>query len=432
MNILIKNVDIITNDPILRTIINCNIGIRDGIIEFLSCMDNNFTDFKVDKVIEGKNKIAMPGLINTHTHSAMTLLRNFAGDKCLEDWLFNYIFKAEARLTPDDVYWGTLLGIAEMIKSGTTSFVDMYLFMDIVAQAASETGIRAVMTNSPVRLSTYKEEFQGTIDYYNRWNNSSNGRIKVFIEVHSVYLFNEILLQKAALLAKELNTGIVIHILETANEKERSLEMYGMNSAEVCEKTGIFDVPVIAAHCVHLTDNDIEIFKRKNVNVSHNPTSNLKLGSGIANIPKMIEKGINVCLGTDGAASNNNLNMFEEMNLAALIHKGVNMDPLLINTDTSIRLATVNGACALGFKNNLGIIKEGAKADIILIDTKAPHMNPITDLQSAIVYSTQASDVDTVIVDGDILMENRELKTIDLEKVIFNANKISNRILKGI
>lgn len=407
---------------------NGNIGIRDGIIDFIEPSDVVRVDFVADKVISGKHRLAMPGFVNAHTHTAMTLFRNYADDLSLEDWLFNKIFPAEAKLTGEDVYWGTMLGIAEMIKSGTTSFADMYIHMDCVAEAVKNTGIRANLTIGPLILNAGEmgravEDTDRCREYFKKWNNSSFGRIKVYLEVHSSYMFTEEYLKNAVALAKELKTGIHTHILETKNELETSVGKYGMNSAEEFDKCGIFDVPVIAAHCVHLSDRDIDILKRKNVNVAHNPTSNLKLGSGIARIPEMLKEDINIALGTDGAASNNNLNMFEEMNLAALIHKGVNMDPLLISANCAIKMATSNGAQAIGFGDVTGQIKEGMKADISIIDTDKLHLTPANNMISSIVYSCQGSDVDTVIVDGQILMEARELKTIDEELVKYKVKE---------
>lgn len=435
MNILLKNINIITADIENKFIKNGYIGIRDGLIEFITNSHNETNNFNAEKIIDGKNKLVMPGLVNTHTHCAMTLLRNFADDLALEEWLFKRVFPAESRLTSEDVYWGTLLGISEMIMSGTTTFADMYLHMDEVAKAVAGSGIRANLSKSPLRFNVGEksqtvDETDGCLEYYKNWNNSSNGRIKVYIEVHSAYLFDENSLKNSSDLAKELGTGIQIHLLETLREREESFKKYGVDAAEACLKCGIFDVPVIAAHCVHLSDIDIEILKLKNVNVAHNPTSNLKLASGIARIPYMIDKGINVALGTDGTASNNNLNMFEEMNLAALIHKGENRNPTLISAEQAISMATANGANAVGFGGEIGCIKKGMKADLIILDTDKPHFYPLNNPLSAVVYSAQGSDVKTVIIDGEIVMEKRELKTIDFEKVKWKVNAIADRILR--
>ncbi len=429
MNILIKNADVISGGECLN---NHNIGIKDGIIEFVNTTVESANNFRADKIIEGSNKIVMPGLINAHTHSPMTILRNYADDLALEEWLFKNILPTEALLKPEDIYWGAMLGIAEMIKSGTTCFADMYMHMDEVARAVTESGIRANLSRGPLVLNFRGRQgifvdSESCTDYFKQWNNSANGRIKVCVEIHSVYLYDEKSLRVAAELAMQLGAGIHIHISETSTEKENSSKMYGMNPVEACLEFGIFDSPTLAAHCVHLSDNDIRILKDKNVNVVHNPTSNLKLGSGIARVPEMLAQGLNVCLGTDGASSNNNLNMFEEMNLAALIHKGINMNPKFIKAQDAIKMATINGAKALGFEGEIGLIKAGMRADLIIIDTDKPHLCPVNNLESAVVYSAQASDVDTVIIDGKIVMEGRELKTIDEEQVMHKVREIASR-----
>ena len=431
LDLLLKNVDIITMDDQNMVIHNGFIGVSDRKICFAAEKLPENISFK--KEINGKGGLAMPGLINAHSHSAMTLMRNYADDIALESWLFDNIFPIEAKLTDRDVYWGTMLGIAEMLKSGVTAFADMYMYMDEVARAVTETGIKANLCKSPVQFFEGGElkrldRSQGTVDYYNQYHNSAGGRIKVFVEIHSAYMFNEQTLTNAASLARQLNTGIHIHILETTAEVESSKRDYGMTSVEICEKTGVLDVPVLAAHCVHLTDSDLEIMRKKGCSIAHNPSSNLKLGSGIARVPEMIGRGINVCLGTDGAASNNNLNMFEEINLAALLHKGVAMDPQLMKADTVLKMGTCNGARAIGF-DDTGKISEGMKADIILIDTDKPHFYPQNNPLSTAVYSAQASDVDTVIIDGNIVMQNRVFTGIDEEKIKYEVHSLSKRLL---
>ncbi|PYG88868.1 5-methylthioadenosine/S-adenosylhomocysteine deaminase [Ruminiclostridium sufflavum DSM 19573] len=431
MDLLIKNIDIVTMDDCNKVIKNGYIGIKDDKISLVSDSLPKGTQWK--EQIDGKRKIAIPGLVNGHSHSAMTLMRNYADDMALETWLFDNIFPVEAKLTEEFVYWGTMLGIVEMLKSGVIAFADMYMFMEEVARAVTETGIKANICKSPVQFFEDGElkrldKSQGTIDYYNKYHNAADGRIKVFVEIHSTYMFNERTLANAAALAKQLNTGIHIHLLETAAEVESSNRDYGMTSVEICKKTGVLDVPVLAAHCVHMTDSDLEIMKAAGASICHNPTSNLKLGSGIARIPDMLDMGINVCLGTDGAASNNNLNMFEEMNLAALIHKGAAMNPQLMKAKDVLKMGTCNGAKALGFEDS-GMIKEGMKGDLILIDTDKPHLYPKTNPVSAIVYSAQASDTDTVIIDGKIIMQDRKFKNIDEEKVMFEADALSRKLL---
>jgi 5-methylthioadenosine/S-adenosylhomocysteine deaminase len=419
MKVLIKNVNIITGEGGIIT--NGYIGINGDKINYISNEAPKDDSFKDAHVIDGKDGIAMPGLVNAHTHCAMTLLRNYADDMPLEKWLFENIIPREGQLTEEDIYRGTVLGIAEMIKSGTTTFADMYLHMDQVASAVTETGIRANLSRGPitsgVRGNGLSVDTNAFMDYKNRWDNTADGRIKVSMEIHSVYLFDEPSIREAAQLAKSTNSGIHIHLSETRNELATSIEKYGVRPIEACESFGVFDVPVIGAHCVHLDDKELDILKKYNVNPVHNPSSNLKLGSGIARIPDMLSRGINVCLGTDGAASNNNLDMLEEMHIAALLHKGVNYDPLCMKAEEVIKMTTVNGAKALGF-NDVGLLKEGMKADIIIIDTDNVHMRPLHNPQSSITYSAQGSDVDTVIVNGKVLMKDKELLTIDEEKLL--------------
>ena len=435
MKILIEGINVLTANNESEYLKNVDIGIEGDRISFIEPSGQSSMAFKADKRINGKRKLAMPGLVNAHTHCGMTTMRNAADDLPLHKWLFGKIFPIEEKMTDDDVYWGTLLGTAEMLRSGTTAFADMYLHMDVVAKAINETGMRVNLSRSPLDFHTDGElkatdAFDKCRSYHKEWNGKANGRIKVYVEVHSTYLFDIESLKQAANLAKELQTGIHIHLLETAKERADSFEKYGRSPVEICIETGIFDVPVIGAHLVHVSSEDIEILRTADVNIAHNPTSNLKLGSGISPVPAMLNAGINVALGTDGAASNNNLNMFEEMHLAALIHKGVAQNPELVTAKQAFKMATINGSRAIGYGSETGVIKAGMQADIVLLDTDKPHLYPLNDPHSAVVYSAQGGDVDTVIVDGAILMENRELKTIDEERVKFEAVSIAKRLFK--
>jgi 5-methylthioadenosine/S-adenosylhomocysteine deaminase len=435
MNILIEGIDILTADPASEYIKNADIGIVDGIISFITPSGRIPPEFKADERLSGLKKLAMPGLVNAHTHCGMTAMRNTADDLPLQKWLFERIFPIEEKMSDEDVYWSTLLGAAEMIRSGTTSFADMYLHMDHAAKAICETGLRANLSRSAIDFHNdgglkAVDAHDKCREYFGNWNGNSNGKIKVYIEVHSTYLFDSESLKKAAGLAEELQTGIHIHLLETATERKDSMEKYGKSPVEICKDTGVFNVPVIGAHLVHVSEEDIRILGAADVNAIHNPTSNLKLGSGISPVPAMLDAGINVALGTDGVASNNNLNMFEEMHLAALIHKGVAQNPELVTARQAFTMATANGAKALGFGNVTGMIKAGMKADIILLDTDKPHLYPLNNPHSAIAYSAQGADVHTVIIDGAIVMENRELKTIDEEKVKFKVVSIAERLFR--
>ncbi len=426
MNILIKNVHVITGDANdIYHGIN-NIAIKDDIIYYIG--KNIPENFIPNRVIKGNEFIAMPGLVNAHTHAMMVLMRNSADDLTLENWLFQNILPKEKNITKDIVKKGTMLGIAEMIKSGTTCFLDMYYEMDVVAKAVIESGMRANLSYGLMTCNQWQKghEYAKAFckDFHNEYNLANNGKLKTSIEAHSVYLCDEAMLRANADLAKELNSSIHIHLHETKFEVDESIKKTGLTPIKQCLKAGVLDVPVIAAHTIWVDDEDLIILKENNVTSVHTPSSNLKLASGIARVPDMLDSGINVAIGTDGAASNNMVDMFNEMRLTSLIHKGITLDPTVINAATTIQMATYNGAKALGFEN-LGLLKEGKKADLILVDTSCLNNIPLNNPASAIVYSSQGNNVDTVICNGDILMENREFLTIDEEKTIYEAKKAS-------
>jgi len=392
------------------------------------------SDFRADTMVDASGFIALPGLVNAHTHSAMGVFRNYADDLSFADWLFGKIIPAENKLMPEDIYWGTLLGICEMLKSGTTCFIDMYMHYEEAARAISESGIRANISYGPITSAVRGGGLVVSTDkassFIRKWKNAADGRINTSMEIHSVYLFDEPSITEAAALAKELGTGIHIHLSESDSELEMSSEKYKLLPVEAAEKFGVLDAPggVIAAHCVKLSDNDIEILKAHHVNPVHCPSSNLKLGNGFAPIPRLLAEGLNVCLGTDGAASNNNLNMFEEAHLAALIHKGAGGNAQVMPAAQVIRMATENGARALGFAD-CGRLEVGCKADIVLVDANKPHLCPVNDATAALIYSAQAADVDTVIVDGKILVRGGKLTTLDEEKIMSKVKETARRVL---
>ena len=432
MSILIKNVDVLASaeSDVIR---GASIGIEGDKILFISG-DAIPLGFNPDRVLNGTGRLAIPGFVNAHCHTAMTLLRGYADDMDLESWLFNEIFPAEAKLTDDDVYWGTMLGIAEMIRGGVSCVNDMYLKMDNVASAFCDSGMRAMISIGPLLTEKRGDalvDIDGCKAFFKRWDGASGGRIGVNIEIHSVYLYQPDTLIEGARLAKGLGAAIHIHILETATERRNMLGQYGESSVFLAEKYGILDVPVVAAHCVHVDDGEIAILKRKGASVAHNPTSNLKLASGVAPVTKMLESGVNVCLGTDGASSNNTLDIMMEMRQAALVHKGVSGDPTAVPAATAFGMATQRGARALGLGGRgVGALEAGGKADITLVSLDKPHTQPLHNHLSALVYAARASDVDTVIVDGNILMEQRRLTTIDEEKIIFMAAQSAKKYLR--
>ncbi len=428
MRILIKNTNILSMTNEKENIMeNINICIEDGKIKHIGEILEHFTP---ESIIDGRGKLVMPGLINSHTHIAMSLFRNYADDLPFWPWLTEKIWPVEEKLIAEDVYWGSMLSIIEMIQSGTTCFSDMYFFMDETAKAVSESGIRASLARGLMGQSADDlDRINETIQMYKNWNGKADGRITIAAGPHAPYTCSPSYLEKVIELAKEYNMRIHIHLSESKKEIEDSFNNYKKSPIKHVNDIGLFDLPTMAAHCVHLSDEDIDILAEKNVSVLNNPGSNLKLGNGFASIEKLLKKGVNVALGTDGPSSNNNQNMFEELNLASLINKAINGDTTCVPASTALKMATINGARALGLESDIGTIEVGKKADMILIDLNKPHLYPKHNFISAMAYSAQASDVDTVIVDGKILMEKREIKTIDVEKVMYKAEKHAKELV---
>ncbi|MEG2338634.1 MAG: amidohydrolase [Clostridium sp.] len=425
MKILIKNTSIITVNKENEVLNNTDIGIDNGKIVFIG--ENS--DFKADKIIDGSEKVAMPGLINAHTHIPMSLLRNYANDLPLFQWLSEKIWPIEGKFTEDHIYWGSMLSIAEMIKTGTTTFNDMYFFMEDMAKAVEKTGIRASLSRGMMGESAEGDDrFNELRSLYNNYNGACNGRIRVMAGPHAPYTCSDEYLASVMEIADELNIPLHIHLSESKGEVEDSYSSKGVSPIAHMENLGLFNRKTVAAHCVHLTEEDIDILKKHNVSVAYNPGSNLKLGNGFAPICSMIDKGVNVALGTDGASSNNNQNMFEEMNLASIINKSVTGDTTKVPAMKAIEMATINGARALGIEDSVGSIEVGKNADIILIDMEKPHLYPQLDAASSIVYSAQGSDVSDVLVDGNILMENYKLTTIDFKEVKENILRLTSTL----
>lgn len=405
--------------------------IENGLIEELV---EGESPIAVDQVIDMHGKALIPGFINTHGHAAMSLLRGYADDLPLQEWLEDKIWPLEAKYHREQVIAGTSLAITEMIRSGTTCFLDMYDHMDAVAELVAETGIRASLCRGCIgfgddvlRASKLKE----AIVFAENWHKSAGGRITTMMSPHSPYTCSPAFISQFIEAAHKLNIPIHTHMSETAREVAQNVSEYGVRPVEHLDKLGFFDLPSLLAHAVHLTDEEIDTLAAKHVKVSHNPGSNLKLGSGIAPIPKMLARGIRPSLGTDSAASNNNLDLLEEIQLAALIHKGVNEDPLAIPARTALAMGTIYGAEALFLDKEIGTLTVGKKADFISLDLTGVHMQPLHDVVSHLVYSASRHDIVDVYVEGKALMKNRELTTIDEEKVIYETEKsfqeLSNR-----
>ncbi len=428
MNILIKDINVVTMNEKNEVLKNTNIYIKDKIIKYIGKIKE---DIKPEKIIDGKHKLLMPGLINAHTHLGMSLLRNYADDLPLHEWLTSKIWPIEGKMKEEDIYWGSLLSMVEMIQGGTTSFSDMYDFMDKVALGVEESGMRGVLARGMIEEPGKNEiKLNEAKKLYENWNNKADGRIKIMLAPHAPYTCGKEFLQETIKLAKELNTGIHTHLSETKKELNDSLELHGKTPIEYVRDLGMFEVHTIGAHCVYLKDRDIEIIRDENIYPVNNPGSNLKLASGFARVEEMINSGIPVSLGTDGSSSNNNLNMFEEINLAALINKAVNSSATSIPAEIALKMATLNGAKALEWEDEIGSIEVGKKADMILIDVDKAHFYPHHNIISSLAYTAQASDVDTVIIDGKIIMEKREIKTLDVEKIKFETDRLAKDLIK--
>lgn len=384
--------------------------------------------FTADKVIDGTDKLVIPGLVNCHTHSYMSFMRNVADDLSFMDWLFGTIDPIEQQMTDEDTYWGANLAIIEMMKSGTTCFNDMQMNIHQTTRAVKESGMRAVICRGLVGSGSDEAGQMRLRQAYEERDAAKDcDRLTFKLGPHAPYTCDDAFLKIVAAEAKKENMGIHVHLSESESEISQIQEKYGCTPIALAEKCGIFDVPAIAAHCVQVTDEDIEILKRKNVSVVTNPASNMKLGNGFAPIAKMLDAGVNVCLGTDGAASNNCLNMFHELSLLTLIHKGTGKTPQCVSAKEGFRIATINGAKALGLEKEIGSIEAGKKADLAILDLNTPSLTPRNNLIAGLSYSANGSEVDTVIINGQITMENRKILTVD-EKLVYG--KIQDIIVR--
>ena len=385
--------------------------------------------FKAEKVIEASGMVAMPGFINCHTHAAMTLMRGYADDMPLMKWLNEKIWPLEEKLQREDFYWGTMLCALEMIKSGTTTFADMYFEMDQVARAVEKSGMRACLSRGMIGVAPNAQQaIDESIRFVEEWHGKADGRITTMFGPHAAYTCPPQYLQKVAGLAEKHGVGIHIHVAETLDEAENIKAAYGTTPVRHLEALGIFDLPVLAAHCVHLDQGDMEILAAKKVSIAHCPESNMKMAAGISPVPSLIRIGALVALGTDGAASNNNLDMMEEMRTATLLHKVATGDPMALPAFETLKLATCSGALALGLKD-IGLIKKGMKADLILVDFHRPHLYPRHDLLAHLVYAAHSADVDTVIINGEVVMAARVVLTMDEEEVMERAQECAVRLV---
>ena len=386
------------------------------------------TGFKPDRILNLQQDVVMPGLINTHTHAAMTLLRGYADDMPLMPWLEQKIWPFEAKMTAEDIYWGSALAVCEMIRSGTTTMVDMYLNEQETARAVLEAGTRAVLCRGMTGLDpkAASQALAENIELYQKYNDAGSGRIKVVFGPHAPYTCPTEFLKTVKQEADKLGAGLHIHVAETKAELTIIKEKYSTTPVRWLESLGFFGGHVIAAHCVYLDDEEIDIFKKYEVGVAHNPESNMKLNSGTAPITKMLAKGVTVGLGTDGTSSNNDLDMFGEMRSASFQQKLLGSSEALKAYEV-LEMATVGGAKVTGF-SDIGKLAPSYKADLISIDFSQPHFYPRFSIPSHLVYCARGSDVRTVMVDGKLLMEERQLLTMDQQRICEEVEKRAKRI----
>ena len=402
-----------------------NLLVKDGVIAYIGPLTPVSC---ADRVIECNGNLLMPAFYNAHCHSAMTLFRGYGDDLPLSRWLNERIFPAEDRLTEESVYYGSKLAIAEMIRNGVVSFSDMYFFLDSTAKAVEECGVKANLSRSIVSFdpdidSSNDARVLEAVDVFNRWHGKANGRIKVDMSLHAEYTNVEKCCRYLGELTKTLGTGMQVHISETASEHDGCIERHGVTPIKFFEEMGVLDSPTTAAHCVWVEDGDIEIMARKGVSVAHNPVSNLKLGSGIMPYKKMKDAGINIALGTDGAASNNRLSLLRELQYAALIHKGHDLDPSVTLASDMIKMATENGARSQG-RSDCGRIGVGYKADLLLVDMRSFNNIPSYNFESTVAYSMSEADILMTVCDGNILYENGAYTSIDEEMLKSEAQRV--------
>jgi 5-methylthioadenosine/S-adenosylhomocysteine deaminase len=427
-DVLIKNGYVITMDSKRRVFRSGSVAIEDGKVSEIG----KEIKAKSDRTIDARGKAVLPGLINAHTHLSMTLLRGVADDMPLMEWLEKKIWPIEDNLTADDCYSGALLGSLEMIKSGTTCFADQYFYMEDVARAVEEAGLRGVLSRGIIELDD-PEKRKRTIREGERLvkncQGMANGRITTMFGPHAPYTCSPECLMRVKELARKYSVGIHTHIAENKEEVERIEKKYGKRPVEHLDGIDFLGPEVLAAHCVWLTKHEIEVIRERGVKPVHNPVSNMKTASGVAPVPEMMEAGIPVALGTDGAASNNSLDMFTEMKFAALLNKVHRLDPTAVPAQAVLEMATIKGAIALGLQREIGSLEVGKKADIILLDLKKPHLAPLHSVISHLVYSAVGSDVDTLMVDGEVLMEKGRVLTLNEDKVLEDVQKVSDDLL---
>ena len=395
-------------------------------------VSKNHVDHTDNRVIDCSGLLIMPAFYNTHAHSPMSLMRGFGENMALDDWLNNKIWPFEAHLNSDSIYWGTLLSMAESIKNGIVSTSDMYYFTSDMVRAYKDAKVKGNISRALVNFDQSKfEDMESVLEMkeaFNELNGIEDGRIIIEASIHGEYTSDEATVRSLAEFAKSKNMRMHIHLSETQKEHQDCIDNRGVTPCQYFADCGLFDVPTVAAHCVWISKEDMDILKDKNVNVSHNPQSNCKLASGITPYHDMLENGINVTLGTDSVASNNSLNFFETMKLSGLLAKVRSLDPTLVSPKDILYSATRGGAIAQG-RTDCGIIKTGYRADFIALDLSSPSMNPVHDITNNLVFSADPSDIKMTVCDGNILYQDGNFAHLDIKEIIREAKIQTDRIL---
>ncbi len=436
VDLIISGGTVVTMDAEKRLIENGAVAVQKGEIVAVGKANEISRQFVAKQIINANGKVVIPGLVNVHTHIAMTLFRGISDDLDLQEWLTKYIFPAEAKnVTEDFVRVGTRLGLAEMIRGGTTTFCDMYYFEDAIADETAKAGMRGVLGETIIDFpvpdnKTHEQALAYTEKFVNKWKNHS--LIVPAFAPHAAYTVSEEHLGNIKKLADKLNAAVVIHVAETQTEVNDISKQKGLRPVEYLDKIRFLNNRTIAAHVVFANENELNILKNRGVGVAHNPQSNMKLASGVAPVPQMLAKDLPVGLGTDGAASNNDLNLWEEMDTAAKLHKVFARDPKVLTAEQAFEMATIRGARALHLENLIGSIETGKRADIAIVDFDALHQTPFFNVYSHLVYASKASDVRTVIVNGKVVMRDKRLLTLNENVIKKDANAYRQKIITSL
>ncbi|HEV2860685.1 MAG TPA: amidohydrolase [Pyrinomonadaceae bacterium] len=436
VDLIVSGGTVVTMDEGRRVIEDGAVAVRAGRIVAVGRRAEIVRRFSAPQVVDAAGRAVIPGLVNGHTHVPMTLFRGIADDLDLNEWLTKYIFPAEARNVNEEfVRVGAQLGLAEMIRSGTTTYCDMYYFEDAIAEETERAGVRGLLGETVIDFpvpdnKTWADAMRYTERFIARWK--GNRLITAAVAPHAPYTVSEAHLREVRSLSDRTGTPVVIHVAETRKEVEDVTRDHGASPVEYLARIGFLSLRTVAAHTVHLTENEIKLLRQYYVGSVHNPESNMKLASGVAPVPQMLKAGVPLGLGTDGAASNNDLNMWEAMDAAAKLHKLASNDPKVVTAEEALAMATIGGARALHMDHQIGSLEEGKRADLVVVDLDALHQTPRYNIYSHLVYATKGSDVRTVVIEGRVVMRDRRLLTLDEPLIKRRARAIRERITRSL